>query len=69
MKIFTYHSDCDGEITPDESKLVLEAFLRVDPEKFDKSDENANKWYRECYETWINMLKYSIENKKSIIFG
>ena len=69
MKIFTYHSDCDGEITPDESKLVLEAFLRVDPEKFDKSDEDANEWYRECYETWINMLKYSIENKKSIIFG
>ena len=69
MKIFAYHSDCDGEITPVESELVLKAFMRVDPEKFDNSDEENNKWYRETYETWIKMLKYSIENGKSIIFG
>ena len=69
MKIFANHSDCDGEITPAESELVLKAFMRVDPEKFDNSDEENNKWYRETYETWIKMLKYSIENDKSIIFG
>ena len=43
--------------------------MRVDPEKFDDSDEENNKWYRETYETWITMLTYSIENGKSIIFG
>ena len=69
MKIFAYHSDCDGEITPAQSELVLKAFMRVDPEKFDDSDEENNKWYRETYETWITMLTYSIENGKSIIFG
>ena len=68
MKIFFFHSDCDGEITSDESVLVLEAFRRVDPEKFDNSDEEANIWHRKSYQTWINMLKYSIENGKSIIF-
>ena len=35
MKIFAYHSDCDGEIIPIESKFVLEAFKRVEPEIFD----------------------------------
>ena len=69
MKIFAYHSDCDGEITPAESELVLKAFMRVSPEKFDNSDKEMNQWYRETYETWIKMLKFSIENNKSIIFG
>ena len=69
MKIFAYHSDCDGEITPAESELVLKAFMRVSPEKFDDSDKEMNQWYRETYETWIKMLKFSIENNKSIIFG
>ena len=69
MKIFANHSDCDGEITPAQSVLVLDAFRRVDPEKFDNSDEEMNEWYRETYETWIKMLKYSIKHGKSIFFG
>ena len=69
MKIFARHSDCDGEITPEQSILVLDSFLRVDIEKFDDSNEEMNEWYRETYHTWIKMLKYSIENGKSIIFG
>ena len=69
MKIFATHSDCDGEISPSESELVLEAFMRVDPEKFDDSNKEMNEWYKESYNTWIKMLKYSIENGKSIIFG
>ena len=69
MKLFFYHSDCDGEFTPAECELILPAFQRVDPEKFDKSDEYYNKWYRESYVIWIRMLKYAIENNKSIYFG
>ena len=69
MKIFAYHSDCDGKIMPYESRLVLDSFKRVDPEKFDKSNEDDNEWYRECYDTWIKMLNYSIEHNKDIIFG
>ena len=69
MKLFYYHSDCDGEFNPKECELVLKAFYHVDPEKFDKSDDDTNKWLRESYETWITMLKYAIENNKSIIFG
>ena len=69
MKIFAYHSYCDGKIMPYESRLVLDSFKRVDPEKFDKSNEDDNEWYRECYDTWIKMLNYSIEHNKDIIFG
>ena len=69
MKLFFNHSDCDGEITPLQCELVLKAFNRVDPEKFDKSDEETNEWLRESYDTWIKMLKYAIENNKSIIFA
>jgi len=69
MKIFFYHSDCDGEINPAECELVLTSFNRVDPEKFDKSNEEINEWLRESYNTWIVMLKYAIENNKPIIFG
>ena len=69
MKIFAKHSDCDGEITSKECVLVLKSFERVDPDKFDNSDEEMNEWYRESYDIWLNMLKYAIENNKSIIFG
>ena len=69
MKLFYNHSDCDGEFTPAECELILKAFERVDPEKFDKSDKDNNDWYRESYVTWKKMLKYAIENKKSIFFG
>ena len=69
MKLFFYHSDCDGEFTPAECELVLKSFNHVDPEKFDKSDEEINEWLRESYDTWIIMLKYAIENNKSILFG
>ena len=69
MKIFARHSDCDGEITSKECELVLKAFERVDPDKFDNSDEEMNEWYRESYDIWLKMLKYAVENNKSIIFG
>ena len=69
MKIFFYHSDCDGEISPAECELILKSFNHVDPEKFDKSNEETNEWLRESYNTWIVMLKYAIENNKPIIFG
>ncbi len=69
IKLFLYHSDCDGEFTPAECEVLLKSFEHVDPEKFDNSDEETNQWLRESYETWINMLKYAIENNKSILFG
>ena len=69
MKIFARHSDCEGEITPKERELVLKSFERVDPDKFDNSNEEINEWYRESYDVWLKMLKYTVENNKSIIFG
>ena len=69
MKIFARHSDCEGEITSKECELVLKSFERVDPDKFDNSDEEINEWYRESYDIWLKMLKYAVENNKSIIFG
>ena len=69
MKLFFNHSDCDGEFSPEECVLVLKSFGRVNPEKFDDSDEEMNKWYRETYDTWIKMLNYAIEHNKPILFG
>ena len=69
MKIFANHSDCDGEITPKECVLVLDAFKRVNPDKFDNSNKEHNEWFRESYDIWIKMLKYAVDNNKSIIFG
>ena len=67
MRLFTYHSDCDGEINPKECVLLLKSFARVDPEKFEKSLHN--QFLRESYDIWLKMLAYAIENKKNIIFG
>ena len=69
MKLFFYHSDCDGEFTPKECVLLLQSFGRVNPEKFDNSDEEMNQWYRETYDVWIKMLNYAIEHNKPILFG
>ena len=69
MKLFAKHSDCDGEFTPDECVLILKSFTRVDPDKFDNSDEEYNEWFRESYIIWQKMLTYAIENNKSIVFG
>ena len=69
MKLFFYHSDCDGEFTPEECVLVLQSFGRVNPDKFDNSDEEMNEWYRETYDIWIKMLNYAIEHNKPILFG
>ena len=56
-------------ITPDECVLILKSFGRIYPDKFDKSDEYNNDWYRESYVVWQKILAYAIENDKSIIFG
>ena len=69
MKLFFHHSDCDGEINPSESELLLKSFGRVDPEKFDKSDEDDYEFVVNGFRTWKKMLTYSIENGKSILFG
>ena len=69
MKLFFYHSDCDGEFSPSECELILKSFDRVDPDKFDKSDKRNYEWFKESYETWKKMMKYAIQNNKSIIFG
>ena len=68
MKIFAKHSDCDGEITPDECVLLLKSFGRVDPDKFDK-DEDYHDWYLESFDIWKKMMAYAIENNQSILFG
>jgi len=69
MKIFANHSDCDGEITPEECVLLLKSFERVDPEKFENTNINDNDFYRESYEIWKKMMAFAIENNKSIIFA
>ena len=68
MKILYNHSDCDGEITPDECVLLLKSFGRVDPDKFDK-DEDYDDWYLESFDIWKKMMAYAIENDQSILFG
>ena len=67
MRLFFYHSDCDGEFTPAESELVLATFKHVNPDKFKKSIYYP--WIRQSYYIWIKMLEYSIENNKSVLFG
>ena len=69
MKLFAKHSDCDGEFTPDECVLILKAFGRVDPEKFDNTKEMDNEFFRESYDIWQQMLTYAIENNQPILFG
>ena len=69
MKLFFFHSDCDGEFTPAECKLLLKSFEHVDPDKFDNSDKETNSWLKESFEKWINMIKYAIVNNKNIIFA
>ena len=68
MKILFNHSDCDGEITPDECVLLLKSFGRVDPDKFDK-DEDYGDWYLESFDILKKMMAYAIENNQSILFG
>ena len=68
MKIFYYHSDCDGNISSKKCELLLKSFQRVDSEKFDNSDEYDNEWYRESVDIWKKMMTYAIENNKSKIF-
>ena len=67
MRLFAFHSDCDGEISPKECVLLLKSFGRIDPEKFEKSIHNH--FLRKSYGIWLKMLAYAIENNKSIIFG
>ena len=69
MKLFCFHSDGDGEFTPAECELLLKSFEHVDPDKFDNSNKEENDWLKESFEKWINMIKYAINNNKSIIFG
>ena len=69
MKIFAYHSDCDGEITPEECVLLLKSFERVDPEKFENINIDDNDFYRESYIIWKKMMAFAIENNESMIFG
>ena len=69
MKLFFYHSDCDGVFSPEECVLVLQSFGCVNIETFDNSDEKMNHWYKENYNIWIKMLNYAFEHNKPIIFG
>ena len=69
MKIFYHHSDCDGEISPEQCVLILKSFGRVDPNKFDKSNKDDYEFVLEGFNTWKKMLTYAIENNQSILFG
>ena len=69
MKIFAHHSDYDGELTPEESVLVLKSFNRVNPDNFKKLDVYYNTWCRNSLKLWKKMLAYAIENNKIIEFA
>ena len=69
FKLLYNHSDCDGEITPDECVMLLKSFGRVDPEKFDKSVDYDYEFVMEGFDIWKKMMTYAIENNKSILFG
>ena len=68
MKYFEQHSDCEGDISPDQCVLLLKSFGRVDTSKF-KEYEGYDDWFVESYDIWIKMMTYAIENDKSILFG
>ena len=67
MKLF--YDLFDKEVSPKECKLILDAFERVDVEKFDKSDKETNEWIIESYESWKIMLKYAVEHNENLICG
>ena len=66
MKIFIYITENTFHITPEESKLILESFKRVDDEKFQK-----NEYYERLkvnFYSWIEMLLFSVSHQKNIVF-
>ena len=67
MKLF--YDLGDNEVSPKECKIILDAFERVNVEKFDKSDEYTNEWLIEGYNTWKIMLKYAVDNNVNLIVG
>ena len=67
MKIF--YNLGDSKISPNECKLILDSFNRVDIGKFDKSDADTYDWIVESYDIWKEMLKYAVDNNKNFICG
>jgi len=67
MKLF--YKLGDQILSPNECKLILDAFNRVDTSKFDKSDEDDNEWFLDSYDTWKTMLKYAVDNNKELTCG
>ena len=67
MKLF--YKLGDQILSPNECKLILDAFNRVDTSKFDKSSEDDNEWLLDSYDTWKTMLKYAVDNNKNLTCG
>ena len=67
MKIFYDVADC--LLTPKQCKLILDAFNRVDINKFDKSDKDIHEWLIESYDIWKEMLQYAIDHNENIRCG
>ena len=66
MKIFL---NFEGEITPKKCVLLLKAFGRVNPQKFEYTDKDAYKWFIKSFYFWQKMVAFAIENNKSINCG
>ena len=67
MKMFALYFDINGGIPSEECVSVLKSFGRVDPERFDKSNESENLWYRNNFVIWKKMLAFAIEINEDII--
>ena len=67
MKLF--YKLGDTLLSPNDCKLILDAFNRVDTSKFDKSNEDDHEWFMDSYDTWKTMLKYAVDNNKEMRCG
>jgi len=72
LKVLLDHSDCDGEIYPNQAMDLLNALKAYKAESGRKKamkKEDDNDWYWEKIDEWISACKASIDQNCPIIFG
>lgn len=64
LDLLLLHSDCDGELKPDESKRILSALKRLDVD-FSEMDF----MYKRLYEDLLAVIKYSASHRVKLYFS
>ena len=62
------HSDCDGVLTPKQCAKLLSDFEKY-AEGFKKLPLEAQSWYVDRYNLWIDAIKHSTEKCCTLRFG